>query len=377
MLLFAILGVKSVVASGSGAPSDASVLTPTVTAVSPDTGPVGGGTTVTVSGTGFVGGETTVDFGTTSATDVSVISATALTAVVPAGAPGSVDVTVGLSNQGGLSSLTSPDDLFAYGEPTVTKISPGTVSVVGGSIVTVTGTGFVQGAQVSFGAVPAPGVEVTSATTLTVPIPTRLTGGTFFVTVTTPGFFGGTSATSRAGLLDHEVLAINGVEPSAGPMTGGQDVIVGGTGFVPGTTVHFGNATSPSVKVLEGGTGLVAVSPPGLAGPVNITVTTPTGASSAVWAGDTYVYGAPTVTAIDAASGAITGGTVVTVTGSGFVPGCRVTFGLFAATSVTVNSPTSLTAVTPAANAGVIPVRVSTTGGLSPVTASGQFTYTG
>ena len=57
---------------------------PTVTGISPTSGPVAGGTTVTITGTGFTGA-TAVMFGTTGATSYTVVSATSITAVSPAG----------------------------------------------------------------------------------------------------------------------------------------------------------------------------------------------------------------------------------------------------------------------------------------------------
>jgi hypothetical protein len=57
---------------------------PTVTSVSPKTGPASGGNTVTVTGTGF-SSPTSVKFGKNTATEVHVESSTRLTAVVPAG----------------------------------------------------------------------------------------------------------------------------------------------------------------------------------------------------------------------------------------------------------------------------------------------------
>jgi hypothetical protein len=66
---------------------------PTVASVSPNTGPVAGGTAVTITGTNFTGA-TAVTFGGTAATGVTVISATSITATTPAHAAGAVDVVV-------------------------------------------------------------------------------------------------------------------------------------------------------------------------------------------------------------------------------------------------------------------------------------------
>ena len=70
--------------------------TPTVTGVSPSSGPSGGGTAVTISGTNFSStpGAVNVSFGAVAATDVSCTSSTQCTATSPAGSAGIVDVTV-------------------------------------------------------------------------------------------------------------------------------------------------------------------------------------------------------------------------------------------------------------------------------------------
>ena len=100
-------GIKSgwmSVAAGSTtytAPSSS----PTVTRVSPTSGPSAGGTSVTITGSGFLSG-TTVKFGAVAATTVTVNSPTSITATSPAGG-GAVDVTV--SNANGTSATLSVD----------------------------------------------------------------------------------------------------------------------------------------------------------------------------------------------------------------------------------------------------------------------------
>src|SRR5207244_12028033 len=56
---------------------------PTVSSVTPNSGPVGGGTAVTIAGTNFVSGAA-VTFGGTAATGVAVVSPTQITATTPA-----------------------------------------------------------------------------------------------------------------------------------------------------------------------------------------------------------------------------------------------------------------------------------------------------
>ncbi len=166
---------------------------PTVTAVSPASGPSAGGTQVTVNGSNFASGDT-VAFGTTAATGVTVTSATSLSATAPAGT-GTVDVTV--SGPSG-TSATSPADQFTYSAhpppaPTVTAVSPASGPSAGGTQVTVNGSNFASGDTVAFGTTAATGVTVTSATSLSATAPAGT--GTVDVTVSGPS---GTSATSAA-----------------------------------------------------------------------------------------------------------------------------------------------------------------------------------
>ena len=82
---------------------------PTVTGVTPSSGPSTGGTSVTISGTGFTC-VTGVKFGNTPATTFTVVNSTTITATSPPGT-GTVDVTV--TNCNG-TSPTGTGDQFTY-----------------------------------------------------------------------------------------------------------------------------------------------------------------------------------------------------------------------------------------------------------------------
>jgi hypothetical protein len=75
-------------------------LAPGVSSASPNNGPTGGGTGVTITGTNFAAGAS-VTFGGTAATNVVVVSSTSITATAPAHAAGAVTVTVTVSGQNG------------------------------------------------------------------------------------------------------------------------------------------------------------------------------------------------------------------------------------------------------------------------------------
>ena len=82
---------------------------PVVTSISPTSGPAGGGTIVTVTGTGLTGA-IAVGFGSADATNIAVASDTQVIAVTPAGS-GTVNVTVVTS--GGRSAISVAAQ-FAY-----------------------------------------------------------------------------------------------------------------------------------------------------------------------------------------------------------------------------------------------------------------------
>jgi CSLREA domain-containing protein len=105
---------------------------PTVLSIVPNSGPATGGTTVTISGSNFTSGSTTVQFGSTSATSVTVNSSTSLTATSPAGAPGTVNVTV--TTAAGTTTLSAA---FTYVGPTaylVTTLTDDATGVAGNCI---------------------------------------------------------------------------------------------------------------------------------------------------------------------------------------------------------------------------------------------------
>ena len=84
----------------------------------------------------------------------------------------------------------------------------------------------------------------------------------------------------------------------------------------------------------------------------------------------------PAVTAINPNSGTTNGGTRVNVTGTNFTAGSLVSFGTEKATSVAVQSGTSLTATTPTALPGSVDVIVTTPYGTSTASATDVFSFT-
>lgn len=155
-----------------------------VTGVSPPSGPVAGGTAVTITGTDFLFGAT-VSFGGAAATSVVVVSSTTITCVTPAHAAGYV--TVSVTDSDGTGSLANA---FLYITPpvvTVTNVIPPFGPTTGGTAVTVFGTNFTLGSTVDFGGAAGTSVVVLYSTALTCVTPAHAAGA---VTVSVTDIYG-------------------------------------------------------------------------------------------------------------------------------------------------------------------------------------------
>ncbi|MFM7252046.1 MAG: IPT/TIG domain-containing protein, partial [Ilumatobacteraceae bacterium] len=377
------------VSTTSGGPSDTAgsaddftyvAAVPAVTGLDVRTGPVTGGTAVTITGTGFVTGAT-VTLNGVAATGVSVSSPTTLTMTTPASTvAGTVNVQV--TNEVGKSSSTSGNaDDFTYEAtlPTVSAIAPASGSVSGGTTVTVTGTGFIANATVKFGTISGTNVSVTSPTTLTVTSPPTLTLGAVSVEVSTTGGQSDTSGLGDDFTYTSTVPTVTSINPLTGSTAGGETITVNGTGFTSSATVTVGGVAA---TVLTRTPTAITVTTPATTQPgkVDVQVTTsPGGQSDITGTGDdfTYVAPVPTVTQVSPNSGPTSGGTPVTITGTGFVANASVKFGGAVATDIVVVSPTQITATSPATSTvGTVSVQVITTGGPSVTTSQDDdFTY--
>ncbi|MGA4731946.1 IPT/TIG domain-containing protein [Micromonospora taraxaci] len=334
---------------------------PTTTSITPNAGPQSGGQTVTITGTGFVPGDTTVTFDGAPATNVTVNpNGTSLTAVTPPGAVGPAVVVV--STGGGTAAPLDYTYLPDGSGATVTGLTPTTGPTSGGTTVTITGTGFTGTTGVTFDGVPGTGFTVNPAgTTITVVTPPN-TAGPADVRLVFP------AGTAAAPPFTYVAPTITSLVPNTGPTTGGTTVTITGTGLTGATGVNFGNTPGTNLVVNPNGTSLTVVTPPGLAGPVDVTVQLP-GDDVTEPDGFTYETAPPRIDTVSPGQGPTGGGTTVTVGGSGFVPGATVVTicgKTIPATQVTVAAGgRSLTFRTPPCPAGTTTVVVSTDGGTS------------
>jgi hypothetical protein len=330
----------------SGAYTYVAYLAPSITDLTPATGPECGGTLVTITGSDFHP-PCRVDFGSGNPSGyVSYVGPGELVAAAPAGS-GTVNVTV--TNVDGQSSGSAAT--YAYlPDPVIASVSPSVGAA--GDTVTITGSGFEAGATVEFGPSNPATVTSSSATQLEVTAPAGNDCVTIIVTNPTTGrratLYAGFSYTSAAPV-------IRSVSPAQGSI--GATITIYGAGFADTPVVEF-DAGRPSSSATFIDAGKIQAVVPAGSGVADIIVTNPDLQSA--FLKDAFAF-PPRVDSIAPAQGPTAGGTGVSITGAGFgyVDGCRVFIGAreVAPEDVTVTA-TRITAVTPPGSAGTASVRV-------------------
>jgi hypothetical protein len=343
-------------------------LPPVVKSVAPSKATVGSvGPTVIVSGDNFVERSVVQLDGAPLAT--TFVSATELRATIPTSqltAVGTLRISVGTAPPGGGASQ---EVTFTVENPAPTLLSLNPMSVLESAPDTtlhVSGSGFVAGAQVVFGATTLT-TTVASDTALDATIPAALltTSGSVNVKVSNPSPGGGDS-TTIAFTIANPNASIQSVTPGSAfvgdPPTA---IVVMGSGFVAASQILFNgtalattlaapgelHATVPAASFVAPGDFPVAVSNPPPGGGVTAPYTFH------------VLYPAPSATSLSPSStNAGAGATDVTVTGTNFFAASQITFdGAVSATTYIDGShlKATLTAAQ-LASGGTIAVRVVT-----------------
>ncbi|OBT44743.1 hypothetical protein VE00_05310 [Pseudogymnoascus sp. WSF 3629] len=332
---------------------------PAITRIRPTSGPTTGGITVVITGTNLAS-PSAVTFDGISAT-INSSSATSISVTAPAHAPGVARVVV--TTAAGSSTQAVNFNYVTVPAPVITSISPTNGSTSGGNTVTISGTNLLYTTGVTFGTTPASSFAILSNNQVAAVAPAGAAG------VTTVSVTNGTGTSNTLPYTYNGIAApvVSTVSPTSGPATGGNTVVINGSGFTHATAVTFGSTPATSFTVASD-TAINAVVPPGpsAGGDVSVFVTGPGGTSAT---GPTYTYTpapTPIITQVTPASGPVSGGNTVVVTGSNFDGATAVTFGGNAASSFTVISPTRINAVAPPGTAGTASVVVTTPAGASP-----------
>jgi hypothetical protein len=336
--------------------------------IDPNFGPVAGGTLVDITGTCFTGA-TGVTFDGVAGTGFSVVDDTHIQVTSPPHAVGAVDVVVqGSVACGGDETFPDGFTYVAATAPTITAMVPDNGPETGGTNVTITGTGFTGATGVTFDGIPATNVVVVNSTTITATSPAHAPG-LVGVVVQHPG--------GNSGPFDFTytpLISVTSIVPNFGPDAGGTVVAITGTCFTGVTGVLFDGVPATSFTV-NSDTSITATTPAGTAGFVDVTIegTVACGGDEVVPDGFQYIAAnAPVILGLNPNSGPFTGGTAVTVSGSGFTGATGVTFDGLAALNFVVVDDSTITVTTPPHAIGPVNVVVQHPNGPS---APLGFTY--
>ncbi|WP_068783800.1 IPT/TIG domain-containing protein [Paenibacillus phocaensis] len=293
---------------------------PVISSITPNEGPIEGGTKVVISGNYFMTGAEVL-FGGVKAT-VTKSGATSLEVVSPAGASAiPVDVTV--NNPDG-TTVTAVNAFTYIKGPEIISIEPNTGIRSGGEQVKLTGERFVDGAKVYFDSTLVNSTFVSSQKiTLTTPVWAK--ADIVDVKVVNPN---GQQAMLQDGYTYEDLdPAVTSVTPSSGPMAGGTIVIVKGSNLKSGMQVFWGGQEQTSYTYVS--TAEIRLRAPAWpkAEKVSLKIVNPDGKQ--VELQDVFEYLAPpdpTLSSISPVNGLVSGGTTVTINGANFPSDLKVFF---------------------------------------------------
>ena len=168
------------------------ISTPTVTSVTPVSGSLSGGTLITINGTGFTDPPTVTVDGS-NCTQVTFISSTSISCITPAGSTGVAKNIVVTNPDSGSGTGTA---LYTYtvpiSAPTVTSLQPAYGPEAGGTLITITGTGFIDSPTVTLGGGSCTQVTFISSTKIRCFTPSGMAGPAEDIVVTNPDSGSGT-----------------------------------------------------------------------------------------------------------------------------------------------------------------------------------------
>jgi uncharacterized protein (TIGR02145 family) len=266
---------------------------PTITSISPNTGPATGGTTITINGTNFnTAYQAFIDINRNGSQDsgeecaeADIISNTKITCQTPAAAADTYDVVVktwGGATKTGSGTTATTDDDYTYQNPVpiVISVSPESGHFRGGETFTITGSGFTGATAVNFGGSACRSFNVdsdTSVTCVSSGISANYLGSTNN-TMTNPTNTVSVNITNSYGTNTANTLFTYRYMNSS--FTGGgsfADIV--GTDIAPGSKI-FVNGIECTNRKITSTTTAVCVSPARSTGSKGVTIQAPTSAGS-------------------------------------------------------------------------------------------------
>lgn len=334
---------------------------PQLLSASPAGGPTSGGTVINLTGRGLAD-LTSCNIGAGAATLLVQDDASAQL-IAPPAPEGAYDITC--TGAFGSSTLKSA---FSYFDPSngatrLIGLGPTHGPSAGGNTVTLYGGGLSSVASVRFGGQPAAIVSA-SGNALVVTAPAGPARTSVDVALDT-------GATLTGGY--HYNLALQAVRPAHGPTSGGTALQFDGDGFSSDVLLTIGGVSATGISATSPQL-LAATSPAGAGGAALVRVQSPTDPEDFAELAHGFTYDATlTVGAVVPPSGAVAGGTYVTLYGSGFAEGMVVHFGAHRAKDLTVVDSHTATLHTPAGTVGSVDVSAAL--GTATATTADAYSY--
>src|SRR5438445_1336569 len=240
---------------------------PTITAVTPATGPPAGGTQVAITGTNFrspVRVLFDIGDGNPKEAFVASVSSTQIVAITPR-----IDLTVGQTKAADVIVITQAGTSgeqrvvktggFTYQlavlTPVIRSLAPTSGPIGGGTRVTIIGDAFQTPVQVFFGAAEAQVISLNFDNIIVMsPRASDTSAGgsgvvTGPVTVTVRNVGSGTSATSPVSFRYTPKMQITTAGPTEGPFTGGTRIRIDGVGFDDPLAVSVAGVAAQVISV--------------------------------------------------------------------------------------------------------------------------------
>ncbi|NEZ40993.1 IPT/TIG domain-containing protein [Paenibacillus alvei] len=348
-----------------------------ITDLSLTSGDIAGGTVITIRGTNFIKG-LKVYFGGEEAM-VNSLSSSQVNVVVPKAMKGGA-VDVKIVNPDGQQVVKPMAYTYSVPStaPTITRVSPTSDNIAGGTYIYIDGSNFMKGAKAYFGNTEG---EATfeSSTRILIKVPKAAVAGPVDIRIVNPD---GQEGIVVAGFTYNEpqqqaAPTITTISRTSDTIAGGSLLYINGSNFMKGAKVYFGNTEGEAT--FESSTRiLIKVPKATVTGPVDIRIVNPDGQEGVVEAGFTYNLpqqaAAPTITTISRTSDTIAGGSLLYINGSNFMKGAKAYFGNTEGEATFESAARVLVRVPKAAVAGPVDIRIVNPDGQEGIVVAG-FTY--
>jgi len=319
--------------------------------IEPDNGRLDGGMPITITGVGFIE-PVSIRIGGKNAQDITWISSKQIMAITPKSErDGIVDVLITNGDEQRDSSLE-----FTYNPmPIITGIIPKEGRLGGDDIITIRGKHFMDKSTVDIGGNRAADVQFISSDEIKVTTPPGREG-TYDVIVTNPD---GQATKGPDKYTYNPKPEITDISPEIGSPSGGTKITLSGTNFKGVESVKIGGKDAEEFEEMNSSmivavtpSMITEVTPSGDAGKALDVVVTNRDSQEAKRVGG-FTPVRLVVNDIEPESGPSTGGTIITISGDGFIEGATVTIGDKLPEKIEVGSRGLITARIPQSQPGL------------------------